>query len=219
MSKVVFKCTTYTVTTSVEDAIRWMTPGRMGTIRKKLAKYPNTEIFNDDIYLADSLLFIWKRCQNANGEPVEIEVPKRKEHNGALLDILNEMGFISIVKTVEKYEARPDEEEIYHMADGTIYFPSEETYLKYLLGFPVVGSLSSFLKSYGGYFFNSIEEFQDAIVEGQSNWNFMVFSTKQEVRERLGQKVMVRYIKDDSTKRFEAYKNAYDYAKRKKEER
>lgn len=217
MGKMVFTRTSYTVTTNVEDATRWMTPGRMGTIRKKLAKYSNTEIYNDDICLADSLIFICKKCQNANGKPVEIEVPKGKEHNRALLEVLKEMDFIFIVKAVEKYEVRPDEDEIYYtMSDGIMYFLSEENYLKYLLGFYALGSLSRFL---GGCLFNTIEEFQDAIVEGQSNCNFMIFSTDKEARERLDKKAMVKYVRDDGTIRFETYKNAYDYAKRKKEKR
>lgn len=216
MSKLVYSHNRYSMITEVKDVIKWMNPHRMSEIRAKLARYPETEMYNDDECLADSIVVLWRNCADSDGNPVDVDVKSKSKQR--LVEALGEMGLFKIIKTATIYNAVHTDDEIYDMKDGTKYFPTEDDYLKYLLKIPVKGSISMIFGKIHSLF-ETVEDFQDAIVEGQSNWNFMVFSTDKEVHERLDKKVMVRYIKDDNTKRFEAYRNAYDYAKRKKEER
>lgn len=216
MSKLVYSHNRYTMITEVKDVIKWMNPHRMSEIRAKLVNYPETEIYNDDEYLADSIVILWRNCADSDGNPAEVDIKSKFKQR--LVEILGEMGLFKIIKTTTFYNTAHTDNEIYDMKDGTKYFPTEDDYLRYLLKTPVRGSISMIFGKIHSLF-ETVEDFQDAIVEGQSNWNFMMFSNDKEARERLDKKAMVKYVRDDGTIRFEAYKNAYDYAKRKKEER
>lgn len=214
MSKLVFKYMKYELHTEVSDVTSWMTPSRINSIRKKLPDLPELEFLDEDTFLLDAIVEIWEFCDK---EPTKTcLVNARKLYQQYLIEVLNEFGLVTIIKRVTILDKVYDENERYEK-DGVMHFPCELDYIYWLLGMPVRGN---YVPLFGKVhpLFESVEAFQDAIVEGKSNWEFMVFTTKKDARERLDKPAMVRYIRDNGM-RFEAYRNAYDYAKRKKEER
>ena len=214
MSKLVYKYMRYEIGTQVTDVNTWTTPSRMKTIRHKLPGAPECEVFQDDEYLSNCIVKIWRYCDESPSKVCTLNVKQSfKEY---LIEVLNDLGLIFIIKRITVFDKVYEENERYEK-DGVMHFPCELDYVYWLLGMSVHGN---YVPLFGKIhpLFDSVEAFQDAIVEGKSNWEFMVFTTKEDARERLDKPAMVRYIRDNG-KRFEAYKNAYDYAKRKKEER
>lgn len=214
MSKLVFKYMRYELHTEVTDVNNWLNPYRINSIRRKLPDLPELKILDEDTFLLDTIVEIWRFCDKESTKTCLVNA--REPYQQYLIEVLNEFGLVTIIKRVTILDKVYNENERYEK-DGVMHFPCELDYVYWLLDMPVHGN---YVPLFGKIhpLFDSVEALQDAIVEGKSNWEFMVFTTKEDARERLDKPAMVRYIRDNG-KRFEAYKNAYDYAKRKKEER
>lgn len=215
MSKLVFKYMRYELHTEVPDVISWMTPSRINSIRRKLPDLPELKILDEDTFLLDTIVEIWRFCDCTFTRTCLVNA--RKPYQQYLIEVLNEFGLVTIIKRVTILYKVYDENERYEK-DGVMYFPCELDYVYWLLDMPVHGNYIPVMGKLHPLF-DSVEAFQDAILEGKSNWEFILFlRNNYNNSERLEKPAMVRYIKENG-KRFEAYENAYDYAKRKKEER